>query len=436
MGRNVIAIIGSAGKISGELRQTVENLSRALSDAGFDLVTGGMDGVMRAVARGHGQSAKPTNLVHIEPGWGRSWAQNPHPASTVRTDLGSMRNHVIIRSADLVVSVSGGSGTLSELAIAWQEGKPIAAMRGSGGWSTKLAGLALDHRRGETKITPCDTTDEVVSWATRLRPDGMYKGRVNRGFYPLEVPLLYRIHEGTPKGGHLFYLQYGRSINKSDLTDRLRNLNRKVENWNLEHDADTVALVTFDEGWADVLNIADEFSTLPQLCPVLFVGENHFVDPVRPLPLQRLHSHCAERNIEPEDVDAVGGVSNSTFKTLSQEGQHDVLDRLGVTPALDPDWLLSVNDIAHLKDSGWIVASYGCTHANLHNREELERELRSLSDSAEERGHMPWLAWPEGRWTQSSREAAHAAGFHLQFGLDHDPFEPPGEGMVTRMFYQ
>lgn len=69
MRRNVVAIIGSAGKISDELRKTVENLSSALSDVGFDLVTGGMDGVMRAVARGHSQSAKSTNLVHIEPGW-------------------------------------------------------------------------------------------------------------------------------------------------------------------------------------------------------------------------------------------------------------------------------------------------------------------------------------------------------------------------------
>ncbi len=436
MRRNVIAVIGSAGKISSELRQTVENLSRALSDAGFDLVTGGMDGVMRAVARGHGQSAKSTNLVHIEPGWGRPWAQNPHPASIVRTGLGSMRNHIIIRSADLVVSVSGGSGTLSELAIAWQEGKPVAAMRGSGGWSAKLADAALDHRRGETTITPCDTADEVVSWATRLRPEGVYRGRVNRGFYPLEVPLLYRIHEGTPKGAHQAYLRHGRSIEKSDLADRLRKLNRRVENWNLEHDADTVALVTFDEGWTDVLTIADEFDTLHCLCPVLFVGENHFSEPVRPLPLQRLRSHCTARNIDPEDVAALEGATKFVLKSISHEDQHDALDRAGVEPMFDPDWLLGGDDIARLKDAGWIVASYRHVPENAHKREALERELRALSESVEDRGHMPWLAWPEGQWTQSASEAARAAGFRLQFGLAPEPFDPPGEGMVTRTVYQ
>ena len=94
-----------------------------------------MDGVMRAVARGHRQSSSSSNLVHIEPGWGRAWERNPHSASVVGTGLGSMRNLFVIRSADLVVAVSGGSGTLSEMAIAWQEGKPLAALRSSGGWS-------------------------------------------------------------------------------------------------------------------------------------------------------------------------------------------------------------------------------------------------------------------------------------------------------------
>ena len=70
MRRNTISIIGSAGLIPCELGRTVGILSCALSKAGFDLVIGGMGGVMRGVARGHSRSAKATNLVHIEPGWG------------------------------------------------------------------------------------------------------------------------------------------------------------------------------------------------------------------------------------------------------------------------------------------------------------------------------------------------------------------------------
>ena len=120
---------------------------------------------MRAAARGHGRSADAANLVHIEPGWGCPLVLNPHPAGIVRTALGSMRNHLVIRSADLIVAVSGGSGTLSEMAIVCQKGKPIAALRGSGGWSDRLADTTLDRRRGKVTVMGCDNllTDIIGS---------------------------------------------------------------------------------------------------------------------------------------------------------------------------------------------------------------------------------------------------------------------------------
>lgn len=436
MRRNVVAIIGSAGVIPCELRRTIEALARALGDAGFDLVTGGMDGVMRAVARGHGRSTGNTNLVHLEPGWGRAWERNPHPASVVRSDLGSMRNHLVIRSADLVIAVSGGAGTLSELAIAWQEGKPIAAMRTSGGWSEKLAGTALDRRRGESIVMPCDSVDDVVAWAVRLRPEGVYGGRVNRGFYPLEAPALHRVHEGTPTEVQRVHLRYGMSIEKSDLVQRLTGLNLRVEEWNREHDAATVALVTFDDGWKDVTLLADTFEQLPCLCPVLFVGENHFAKPVRPLPLQRLYHHCAERGLDPEDKAALGGVTRTGLKSLPEEEQYAALDGLGINPMLDPEWLLNAEDIAHLKSTGWVVATHGHCHEDLWKRDGLEQEFEGLAEEVEARGHTPWLAWPEGQWSPTAWEKARTAGFRLQFGLLAQPRESSYEGMVMRAIWQ
>lgn len=401
MRRNTVAIIGSAGTIPRELRRTVETLACALSDAGFDLVTGGMDGVMRAVARGHGQSAGATNLVHIEPGWGCTWERNPHPAGIVRTNLGLMRNHLVVRSADLVVAVSGGSGTLSEMAIAWQEKKPIAALRGSGGWSEQLADTALD-RRAESTVTGCDTVDEIVAWAARLRPEGVYAGRVNRDFYPLEVPVLHRVHVVTPTEVHRVHLRYGMSIEKSGLVRRLEGLSRRGESWNREHGAATVALVTFDDGWKDVTLLADTFKKLPCLCPVLFVGKNHFAEPVRPLPLQRLYHHCAERGLDPEDRAALGGVTRSGLKSLPEAEQHAALDGLGVEPMLDPEWLLNAEDIARLKSAGWVVATHGHRHEDLRKRDGLGKELASLAEVVEDRGHTPWLAWPEGQWSRTA----------------------------------
>ena len=432
MRKNVVAIIGAAGTISHELRRSVETMAFALSNAGFDLVTGGMDGVMRAAARGHSQSTRGTHLIHIEPGWGRAWERNPYPASIVRTGLGSMRNHLVVRSADLVVVVSGGAGTLSEIAIAWQEGKPIAALRGSGGWSDKLADDTLDHRRGDSTVTGCDTVEEVVAWAVRLRPDGVYGGRTNQGFYPLEVPILHRTHGKKLDNQHRVYLRYGMSIGESDLVARLEQLNRKVESWNRDHNAEAVALVTFDDGWKDVTRLADAFDNLPCLCPVLFVGENHFREQVRPLPLQRLYHHCGERGLDPQDSGAFGGLTRGKLKTLPEVEQHSALDALGIDPMLDPDWLLKPAEIENFKIAGWVVATHGHCQEDLTNRAALREELAHLAEATEKRGHVPWLAWPEGQWSEPAWQSARTAGFCLQFGLRARPCSKTCEGMVLR----
>ena len=428
----MVAIVGSAGVIPTALRRQTEALAQALADAHFDLATGGMDGVMRAAARGRNRSTNAVDLVHIEPGEGRAWHRNPHPASVVRTGLGTMRNHLVVRSADLVVAVAGGAGTLSELAIAWQEDKPIAALRGTGGgWSDKLAGAMLDHRQ-HPAIHGCDSVDEVVAWANSLRPAGVYGGRRNQGFYPKAVSALHRVHDGTPSAAHRIHLRYGMSIAKCDLVRRMVALNHEVSDWNRRHQANTVALVTFDDGWKDVLCMVEAFERLPNLCPVLFVGENHFQTPIRPLPLQRLYEHCALHDLDPEDDDAFGDATRSRLKALSETTQHALLDEQGIAPMRAPEWLLTTSDLAQLQAAGWVIATHGHVHENLAVRSGLHKELETLADAVEERGHTPWLAWPEGQWSSAAWAAAHAAGIRLQFALPRSDNPPLRDGVVMR----
>ena len=349
-----------------------------------------------------------------------------------------MRNHLVVRGADLVIAAGGGAGTLSEIAIAWQEGKPVAALRGFGGWSERLAGIHLD-KRGDVAVVTCESVGEAVAWAQALRPEGVYAGRVNRGFYPCEVPVLHRIHDAAPSPVHQVHLRYGMSVAKADVVPRLEALNDQVACWNDEHRADTVAAVTFDDGWSDAELLVEEFARLENLLPVLFVGENHFAAAVRPLPLQRFYEHCARCGCDPEDGDAFAGVTRTGLKALTEEQQHLALDRLGVEPHLDPDWLLGADAIAALRRDGWVVASHAHCHEDLPKRSALEDELAALADAVETRGHMPWLAWPEGRWTRPSCDVAKQAGFHLQFGLSGQSAETLAErrpalpaGMVMR----
>lgn len=427
----MVALVGAAGVIPDPVRRQTEALAKALADANFDLVTGGMDGVMRAAARGLGRSDNEVHLLHIESGEGRAWQRNPHPAGVVRTHLGTMRNHLVVRSADLVVAVSGGAGTLSELAIAWQEGKSIAALRGAGGWGDKLAGTTLDHRR-RPPIHACDNVDDVLAWAERLRPEGVFGGRKNQGFYPHAVPALHRVYDRTPSAAHQVHLRFGMSIGKSELLRRLSALNDDVRRWNRQHGAESVALVTFDDGWKDVLCLVDAFKQLPDLCPVVFVGENQFHVSPRPLPLQRLYEHCATNSLDPEDEQAFGAATRTRLKALSEAEQHALLDSKGVEPMLAPDWLLTAQDIATLKTAGWVIATHGQAHENLSARRDLAIELEALADAVEARGHMPWLAWPEGLWSATAHEVARAVGIRGQFTLRRSSNPAMCDGVVVR----
>ena len=189
MRRFTIAIIGSASGLTKTDRMEVEKLSQFLALEGCDLVTGGMGGVMRAVARGHYRSNSCSSLIHLTPGWEMRGIINPYPSSNVQTKMGEMRNTLVVRSADAVIAISGGAGTLSEIALAWQNGLPVASYGTMGGWSEKLAGQNLDHRRDDVLIQ-LNSIVEVGSWLTSISEKGAYHFRTGNDIYSSQIPLL------------------------------------------------------------------------------------------------------------------------------------------------------------------------------------------------------------------------------------------------------
>jgi uncharacterized protein (TIGR00725 family) len=73
-----------------------------------------------------------------------------------------MRNLLVVRTADAVILVHGGSGTLSEAAFAWQLGKPMVALSNSGGWAGKLGGQRLDGARQDAIMTARSPAEAVA----------------------------------------------------------------------------------------------------------------------------------------------------------------------------------------------------------------------------------------------------------------------------------
>lgn len=62
-------------------------------------------------------------------------------------DRGGGREFVLVNSCDAIIAISGGSGTLTELAIAYQSDIPMIVIENTGGWADKLANTFLDERK-------------------------------------------------------------------------------------------------------------------------------------------------------------------------------------------------------------------------------------------------------------------------------------------------
>ncbi|GMV43172.1 MAG: hypothetical protein AMXMBFR64_48880 [Myxococcales bacterium] len=160
----VVSVVGSASGLAPGSVHAIERLGHLLMEAGCRLVTGGLGGVMEAVSRGARQSPawSEGRVVGILPSYDASLA-NAWSDIVVPSGLGVARNVLVVSCADVVVAVSGGAGTLSEVALAWQLRKPIVCLATHGGWADRLGGEALDGRRLDT-IHAVHSPDDVVRW--------------------------------------------------------------------------------------------------------------------------------------------------------------------------------------------------------------------------------------------------------------------------------
>jgi uncharacterized protein (TIGR00725 family) len=132
-----VAVVG-AGDAAHDDLVVAEDLGRELASRGAVVVCGGLGGVMEAVCRGAHDAGGRT--IGILPGDDRD-AANPYVDVAVATGLGEGRNLLVVRSADVVVAVGGGFGTLSEIAFALRRGTTVV---GLGTWELAQAGRPVD----------------------------------------------------------------------------------------------------------------------------------------------------------------------------------------------------------------------------------------------------------------------------------------------------
>jgi len=119
-----IAVIG-AGTSEAELNLQAADVGRLVAKSGNILLCGGLGGIMEAAARGAKEAGGTT--IGIVPGAERFQA-NSYIDYEIVTNLGHLRNFLIIHSADGVVALPGSYGTQTEISIAMKLGKPLVAI--------------------------------------------------------------------------------------------------------------------------------------------------------------------------------------------------------------------------------------------------------------------------------------------------------------------
>lgn len=163
--------MGSAADLhySKKIEQQAEEVGRWVAKKGAALVFGAekdYDSLSTAACRG----AKQAGGLTVGVTYGKELAaHDSHADILIASGLerGGGREFTLVLSCDAIIAISGGSGTLTEIAIAYQANIPIVTLQGSGGWSDKLAGEYIDQRK-RIKIETAQTPKEAVEKALHL----------------------------------------------------------------------------------------------------------------------------------------------------------------------------------------------------------------------------------------------------------------------------
>lgn len=122
------------------------------------LLTGGLGGVMKAAS--HGSHDAGGLSVGIIPQDDASFA-NEYCDIVIPTGMGLTRDFLNALSADGIIIIGGGSGTLSEICAAYMHRKPMVAIRGTGGAAEQFIDDYVDYRKN-IKIIGADSAKQAV----------------------------------------------------------------------------------------------------------------------------------------------------------------------------------------------------------------------------------------------------------------------------------
>lgn len=160
-----IGIMGSMAdtELSQTAKDTAAEIGELLAREGVILVYG-YEGDFDSLSEIAARSAEKNGGQTMAFMWG-SEKKLHEDLSSIIVSTGMMRGggreYSLTLSCDGIITIGGGTGTLTEVAMAYQAKIPVVAMKNTGGWSEKLAGQYMDSRK-RFAILSADTPLEAV----------------------------------------------------------------------------------------------------------------------------------------------------------------------------------------------------------------------------------------------------------------------------------
>ena len=158
--RQILVIGNNDDGCTPESEKLAYDVGSEIAKSNSVLITGGLGGVMRAASHGAQDSGGIT--VGIIPQDNSSHA-NEFCNIVIPSGMGLTRDFLNALSADGVIVIGGGSGTLSEICAAYMYKKPIVALKNSGGPASKYSDKYLDHRKN-VKIVGVNTPQQAIKY--------------------------------------------------------------------------------------------------------------------------------------------------------------------------------------------------------------------------------------------------------------------------------
>jgi len=166
-----IGVMGSAAdlKYTKNFEKLAEEIGYWVAKRGATLIFGAekdYDSLSTAACRG----AKKAKGLTVGVTYGKGlnvFEKNVDVVIASGLERGGGRELTLVLSCDAIIALNGGSGTLTEIAIAYQANIPVVVLKNSGGWSQKLAGIYLDERK-RIKIEVANSPKEAVEKAIKL----------------------------------------------------------------------------------------------------------------------------------------------------------------------------------------------------------------------------------------------------------------------------